>query len=333
MQKDTSIKDIYDITIIGGGPVGLFTAYYAGLRGAKTKLIESLEELGGQTLHLYSSKQIKDIPAIPVISGTHLSQQLIQQAMTYQPTICCHETIELLIEANEEHPYIQLVSQKQAHYTKTVILATGNGAFNPRPLPFDYDQGIEGQSLHYFADDLAIFKDKRVAITGGGDSALDWALTLEPIAEEVNLIHRRKRFRGHEASVQALNKSNVHQFTPYIPVEIKNQGSQIKELVINEGRTDNYIHLAIDHLIVAFGFTSSIEALKAWGLDFERNAIAVSYRMETSLAGVFAVGDCVYYPGKTKLIATGFGEAPMAVNSALIYIDPEANTAPLHSNH
>ena len=333
-DKSTDSSDIYDITIIGGGPVGMFTAFYAGLRTAKTKIIESLDELGGQTNHLYADKAIHDVPAIPSISGRQLTKQLLDQAQAYSPTICTGETVKQILPPQAEENYFKLYTQTTCHLSRTVIIATGNGAFSPRKLTIDLPDSWENHYVHYYNHQLDQFKGQRVAITGGGDSALDWALSIEPLADTVYLIHRRPRFRAHEASVQALNQSRVQQFTPYLPKALIGQEEgKLTGIQIQKARSQDLITLDIDHLIVSYGFTSSLNHLKEWNLEIDRNAIKVNARMESSTPGIFALGDCAYYPGRTKLIATGFGEAPMAVNSALLFIDPNTNIAPIHSNH
>lgn len=321
---------IYDITIIGTGPVGLFAAFYSGLRKAKTKIIESLGEIGGQPTHLFPDKAIHDIPAYPEVKAGYLISQLEKQALQFSPTICLGETVENVDQPTDATPYFTLHTNEGLHYSKTIILAVGNGAFSPRKLTLDEAVMYEDGPLHYFVGDLNQYKDKVVAITGGGDSAVDWALTLEPIAKQVHLIHRRPKFRALESSIEKVSDSSVEIHTPFIPSRIIGDGQQIEKLVLTKPRTDETRTLDIDDLIVSYGFTSSLSALEAWQLKTERNAIWVDDQFQTSTPGIFAIGDCAYYDGKVKLIATGFGEAPQCVNSAMLHIDPTVSTAPVH---
>lgn len=322
--------DLFDITIIGAGPVGLFAAFYSGLRQAKTKIIESLEEVGGQPSHLFPDKAIHDIPAYPEIKAKHLIEQLEKQATQFKPAIALGETVENVIPPTDNCPYFILVTNKGKHYSKTIILAVGNGAFSPRKLRLDEAAQYENNSLHYFVGNLDRYKDRVVAITGGGDSAVDWALTLEPIAKEVHLIHRRPKFRALESSVTKLKASSIKIHTPYIPSRIIGDGTSIHQIELNKPRTSETFKLSIDDLIVSYGFTSSLASLEAWQLKTERNAIWVDNQFQTSVPGIFAIGDCAYYDGKVKLIVTGFGEAPQCINSAMLYINPTISTAPVH---
>ncbi|MCW6674835.1 NAD(P)/FAD-dependent oxidoreductase [Aerococcaceae bacterium NML171108] len=324
--------ELYDITIIGGGPVGMFTAFYAELRQAKTKIIESLELLGGQPAHLYPEKLIYDIPAFPAVTGEQLTHQLEDQLARFETTICLGE--EALNLSQQQTPngesYFEITTNKATHYSRTVILAAGNGAFRPRKLDLPNATSFEEANLHYFVKNVDHFAGKKVAICGGGDSAVDWALTLEPIAEKVYLIHRRPQFRALEHSVQLLHESSVEVLTPFVPHELVGN-ERIEQLIINESRTENYQTLDIDEFIVSYGFTSSIGAIKHWGFETQRNTILTNHQFATSIPGIFAVGDIAQYEGKVQIIATGFGEAPLAVNQALQFINPERKPQHIHS--
>ena len=194
-----SVQHVYEITVIGGGPVGMFAAFYAGLRQADVLLLESLDELGGQTGNLYPAKILYDIGGFPHVSGKDLVAQLKTQLMHFKPDVKTATEVQTIDEA-DDGTFILHTSQGDFH-TKTVIVATGGGAFTPRKLAVDYDPALEGQQLFYFVQDLETFRDQEVAIAGGGDSAIDWALALEPIARHVTLIHRRSKFRGLETRV------------------------------------------------------------------------------------------------------------------------------------
>lgn len=316
-----SIDTIFDITIIGGGPVGMFAAFYGGMRNAKVKIIESLPKLGGQLATLYPEKKIYDIAGFPEVKAQDLVNNLEQQMSRFETTICLEEEV-LTIVKNTDNIFV-IKTGKQTHYSKTVIVTAGNGAFQPRRLELEDSLRYEGTSLHYYINNLNKFKDRRVAISGGGDSAVDWALMLEPIASEVFLIHRRNQFRAHEHSVSLLEQSKVQLKTPFIPTKINGTDRNLDSITLKEVRGDQTEDLKIDDLLVNYGFISSIATIKNWGLSIERNALVVNSKMETSLPGIYAAGDICTYSGKVKLIAAGFGEAPTAINNAMSYIYPD----------
>ncbi|MGM0875484.1 MAG: ferredoxin--NADP reductase 2 [Bacillota bacterium] len=325
MKEDTKI---YDITIIGGGPVGLFTAFYGGMRQASVKIIESLPQLGGQLSALYPEKYIYDVAGFPKVRAQELVDNLKEQMRQFSPTISLEQAVEQV--EKQADGVFKLTTNNEIHYTKTIIITAGNGAFQPRKLELDEAVKYETKNLHYFVDDLNKFSGKRVALCGGGDSAVDWALMLEPIAESVSLIHRRDKFRAHEHSVELLKNSKVNVITPYVPTELIGEGN-IEKLVLEEVKGDHTEVLDIDDLIVNFGFVSSLGPIKNWGLEIEKNSIIVNTKMETNIEGIYAAGDICTYEGKVKLIASGFGEAPTAVNNAKAFIDPKARVQPLHS--
>jgi ferredoxin/flavodoxin---NADP+ reductase len=325
MNEDTTI---YDITIIGGGPVGLFTAFYGGMRQASVKIIESLPQLGGQLSALYPEKYIYDVAGFPKVRAQELIDNLKQQMEQFSPTIALEQAVEQV--EKQADGVFKLTTNSEIHYTKTIIITAGNGAFQPRKLELDTAVKYENKNLHYFVDDLNKFAEKRVALCGGGDSAVDWALMLEPIAKSVSLIHRRDKFRAHEHSVELLKNSKVNVVTPFVPTELIGE-DDIEQLVLEEVKGERKEVLDIDDLIVNYGFVSSLGPIKNWGLEIEKNSIRVNSKMETSIEGIYAAGDICTYDGKVKLIASGFGEAPTAVNNAKAYMDPKARVQPLHS--
>ncbi|MGO3170426.1 MAG: NAD(P)/FAD-dependent oxidoreductase [Bavariicoccus seileri] len=322
-------KEIYDVTIIGGGPVGLFSAFYAGLRQAKVKIIESLPQLGGQPGTLYPEKLIYDIAGFPEVSASELTQNLIKQLSKFKPTVILNEEA---FELNRDNDGIfEIQTSKNKHYSKAVIIAAGNGAFRPRRLDIENAIDYEDKQLHYFVNNIEQFSNKNVAVCGGGDSAVDWALTLEPIAKKVYLIHRREKFRAQEHSVERLRASTVETVTPYVPIKINGNGEKLDSVTLQKTRSEESTTLQVDDFIVNYGFSSSIGNLKNWGFKVSHNAIQVNSKMETSIPGVFAVGDIATYSGKVKIIATGFGEAPTAVNNAMAFINPNERVQPMHS--
>lgn len=300
------------------------------MRNAKVKIIDSLGQAGGQPTHLYPEKIIYDIPAYPAISGQELGQQLLQQLDRFDTQFCLGQTIQQ-IERQADGSFI-LKTENQTHYSKSLIIAAGNGAFQPRKLELEEANQYEGSSLHYLVQSPEVFRNQRIAVCGGGDSACDWAMTLVDIASQVYLIHRRDQFRAMEHTVSQLRGSDVQILTPYKVIELSGQTQQIESIVLEEVKTKDKLKIEIDHLIVNYGFSTNIGPVKDWGLDLARHQISVSDQMETSTKGIFAIGDIADYPGKVRIIASGFGEAPLAVNQALSYADPNYRPSPIHSS-
>ncbi|WP_082233506.1 NAD(P)/FAD-dependent oxidoreductase [Halobacillus massiliensis] len=319
---------VHDITVIGGGPVGLFTAFYGGMRQASVNIIESLPHLGGQLSALYPEKYIFDVAGFPRVGAQELVDNLKEQAFAFDPTVSLEQSVET-IERLEDDTF-KLTTNKEVHYTKTIIITAGNGAFQPRRLKIDDSEKFEKTNLHYYVDDMNKFADKNVMICGGGDSAVDWALMLEPIAKQVSLVHRRDKFRAHEHSVEQLTNSNVKLMTPFTPERLLGD-DRIEQIELHEVKGDRVETVDVDELIVNYGFISSLGPIKNWELEIEKNSIVVNSKMETNIKGIYAAGDICTYPGKVKLIASGFGEGPTAVNNAKAYMDPDARVQPKHS--
>ncbi|MGN7763477.1 MULTISPECIES: NAD(P)/FAD-dependent oxidoreductase [Paenibacillus] len=319
-----------DLLIIGGGPAGMFAAFYGGMRQASVTLIESMPQLGGQLAALYPEKYIYDVAGFPKVTGQELVDNLSRQMELFQSDIRLEEKVVSLIKQDERH--FVITTDKAEYHSKAVIITAGVGAFEPRRLELPEAARFERANLHYFISDLNAFKGKKVLISGGGDSAVDWALMLEPIAEEVTLIHRRDKFRAHEHSVENLMASKVNVITPSEITELHGE-EFITKVTLSHIKTKETQELEVDSVIVNFGFVSSLGPIAEWGIDIESNSIVVDSRMETSIPGIFAAGDITTYPGKLKLIAVGFGEAPTAVNNAKVYLDPEAKLSPGHSSN
>lgn len=320
--------EVTEITIIGGGPVGLFTAFYAGIRQMSVKIIESLPQLGGQLSALYPEKYIYDIAGFPKVRAQDLVDKLIEQMNQFESTVCLGQTV-VNVE-KEEDGIFKLTTDKEVHYSRTIIITAGNGAFQARKMDIESEEEFQGQNIHYFVQNMNQFTGKKVVLFGGGDSAVDWALMLEPIAEKVSIVHRRDKFRAHEHSVELLKQSKVEMLTPYVPVELVGD-EKIKKVIIQHSKAEERIEIEVDDVLVNYGFLSSLGPIKDWGLEIEKNSLVVNSKMETNIEGIYAVGDICTYEGKVKLIATGFGEAPIAVSSAKVYIDPTAKMQPLHS--
>lgn len=321
-------RDVYDMTIIGGGPVGLFTAFYAGMRQASVKIIESMPQLGGQLSALYPEKYIYDIAGFQKVRAQELVDNLTEQMNQFDPTICVGQSVETVERV--ENNIFKITTLNEIHYTKSIIITAGNGAFQPRKLKIENEEKFEKANIHYFVQNLQRFERKRVVVFGGGDSAVDWALMLEPVAAEVILVHRRDKFRAHEHSVELLKKSRVKVMTPYVPVELIGE-KKVEKVLLNEVNSGESVEIEVDEVLVNYGFVSSLGPIKEWGFEIKQNAIVVNSRMETNVEGIYAAGDICTYDGKVKLIASGFGEAPTAVSNAKVYIDPTAKVQPLHS--
>ncbi|WP_117169006.1 NAD(P)/FAD-dependent oxidoreductase [Paraliobacillus sediminis] len=321
-------QKVYDITIIGAGPTGLFTAFYGGLRQASVKIIESLPHIGGQLSALYPEKYIYDIAGFPKIGAQELVNNLKEQLDMFDPSIVLDQEVQE-VERQEDGSF-KLTTKTEVHYTKTIIITAGNGAFQPRKLALKEAEAYESRNLHYFVDNMMKFKGKRVVLFGGGDSAVDWALMLESIAAEVTLVHRRDNFRAHEHSVEKLMNSNVRILTPYVPGALIGT-DMIEQVRVSEVKGDNEVTIDVDDVIVNYGFISSLGPIKSWGMDIDKNSIVVNSKMESTVEGIYAAGDICTYPGKINLIATGFGEGPTAINNAKAYIEPDARVQPKHS--
>lgn len=322
-------EDIYDLTIIGGGPAGMFAGFYAGLRELNTQLIESLPQFGGQVNALYPEKRILDIAGLPSVTGAELSDQLVEQMKEAPIETYLNQTVEDVVKEND---VFKIITKDRVSYSKTVLVALGNGAFSPRRLAVDGAEQFENKSLFYTVQHKEDFRDRDVLIAGGGDSAIDMALMLEPIAHQVYLMHRRDKFRAIEHNVTLLDQSSVSVQTPYLIKDIEQDQDERLNLTLKKMKTDDEKSLTVDDVVVNYGFTSNNKALTEWSLDFdeERHDIIVDSKMETSVPGVYAIGDGVSYPGKVKLIATAFGEAPTAISSIVDQLYP-GKRAPVHS--
>ncbi|MNP06050.1 Ferredoxin--NADP reductase 2 [compost metagenome] len=308
----------------------MFAAFYGGMRKASVKLIESMPQLGGQVAALYPEKYIYDIAGFPKITGQELVNNLNEQLGRFEPDIRLEEKV-LQIEKKDERHFV-VTTDKEVHHAHALIITAGVGAFEPRRLDVENAAHFEKSNLHYFVSDLNKFKGRKVLISGGGDSAVDWALMLEPIADKVILVHRRDKFRAHEHSVENLMKSKVEVITPTEITALHGTDS-IERVTLAHVKTQETQEIEVDDVIVNFGFVSSLGPIAEWGLDIESGSIVVDSRMESSIPGIFAAGDITTYPGKLDLIAVGFGEAPTAVNNAKVYVDPDAKLSPGHSSN
>ena len=328
-RKALPVDELFDLTIVGAGPVGLFAAFYAGMRGMSTKLIDSLAELGGQLSALYPDKYIYDMAGFPKVMARDLVRDMAEQAMQFAPTICLEEKVTTLTAV--EGGFELGTELGRRHRTRTVLITAGVGAFAPKKLENAEFARWEGKGLHYVIPDLSRFEDRRVLVVGGGDSAVDWALHLEEIAKQVTLIHRREGFRAHEDSVKKLHASSAKVMVFHELKDIQG-GDRIERAVVFDNRTRAETTLEIDELVVNFGFLANLGPIRTWGLTLEKISLVVNQQMETNIPGVMAAGDITTYPGKLKLIVTGAGEAAMAVCTAKMRCDPKASYFPGHSS-
>ncbi len=326
-----SEREVFDTTIIGAGPVGLFGSFYAGMRGMKTKLMDSLPELGGQLAALYPEKLVFDMPGFPRILARDLANEMAEQGLRFSPTTTLGERVETLERLPDET--LRLTTDKDVHYSRTVIICAGAGAFSPKRLEAEGIDAMEGRGVHYFVRDKSQFADKNLLIVGGGDSALDWAMNLEEIAGQITLMHRRDVFRAHEESIDwLLNRSTV---TTRLFWEMRRLVGEekLEQAHIFNNKTGEEEILQVDAILVNIGFNASIGPIRSWGLDLQGSTILVNSRMQTNLPGIYAAGDICAYDGKLKLIATGVGEVCIAVNFAKTHIDPTAKAFPGHSSN
>jgi thioredoxin reductase (NADPH) len=327
------MSDLRDITIIGGGPTGLFAAFYASLRGLSVRIVDSLPELGGQLMALYPEKYIYDVGGFPKVLAKDLARGLIDQAMQFDPEVVIDEEVRSLEREGEEWV---LGGRTDAYRSKAVLVAGGKGAFEPRALSCPGYEELLHRGVDYAVKDPEVHRGKRVAIIGGGDSALDWALILKDVCAEVHLVHRRDGWRAHEASVAQLGvageKGEVNILTFHEVREIHGNGT-VDGLTVFDNRTDVDTRLEVDSVLTFLGFKPDLGPIKEWGFELADNGrrIAVNQRMETNLPGVYAAGDLVDYEGKMDLIATGFAEAATAANQATRFVNPEARVNPGHS--
>lgn len=331
--------EVFDITVIGAGPTGMFGAFYAGMRELSCKLIDALPQPGGQITALYPEKKIYDTPGFPSIVGKDLVENLYQQAGQWGTIFALGEQAETLerVPLPGGQPGEQcwvIGTTKTEHYTRAVVVAAGIGAFRPVKLENESVDRFEDRGVAYFVRNIDEYADKRVLIIGGGDSAVDWALATEPIAEQVTLIHRREGFRAHDISVNKLNESAVDVKLFYELRELQGDG-KLERAVIFDNRSKEETTLEVDAAILALGFKADLGPIREWGLDtIGRRYIRVNNKMETNLPLVYAAGDLALQEDldPLNLIVIGYGQATVAVNYAYAAIKPGGKVFPGHSS-
>lgn len=330
--------DIYDVTIIGGGPAGLYSAFYSGLRSLKTKIIEFQAELGGK-VHIYPEKMIWDIGGLPPVTGAQLIEQMTSQALTFDPTVVLNEKV-IKMSQDENKIFSIHTSSGDIHYSKTIIIAIGGGILNPQRIEIDGAEKFEQTNLHYTVKKLSDFKDKTVLITGGGNTAIDWANELAPYAKQVYLSYRKEKLTGHEAHVKQLENSpaniylntNITNFTPSV------NGERIDKVEITNHGTGETTILSVDDVIINHGYDRDSSLLDEFNCDLNIKRID-DYYVETtphcksSVEGIYGAGDIVMYDGKIHLLLGVFQDAVNAVNQAKLYLEPEADKYGMVSSH
>ena len=327
-------REITDITIVGGGPTGLFALFYAGMRGATAQIVDALPQLGGQLTALYPEKYIFDVAGFPKILAKDLVKSLVEQTSQFSFPSFLNQNVTAL---ETEGDHFVLVTETDRFPTKSIIIAAGIGAFSPRRLPQACAEPWYGKGIHERVSDPADFEGKKIVIIGGGDSAFDWAQQLRGRAIEVTLVHRSDRYRAHGATVADVQQAAASGKTSLLPFhelyDVRGEGGTLTGVTVREVKTKATRDIECDAVLPMLGFLSDMGALTSWGLRVEKDEIVVNSQMETGREGVYAAGDVTTYPGKLKLIATGFGEAATAVNQAVHWIYPDKKVNPGHSSN
>ncbi|TFV86391.1 NAD(P)/FAD-dependent oxidoreductase [Oxalobacteraceae bacterium OM1] len=314
-----------DAVIVGAGPVGLFQVFELGLLEIKAHVIDSLPVVGGQCVELYPDKPIYDIPAVPVCTGQELTDNLLKQIEPFEPTFHLGQEVTL-VQKREDGRFDLETSAGKRFITKTIFIAAGVGSFQPRTLKVDGIEAFDNKQLFYRVKDPSQFHGKNLVICGGGDSALDWALNLVGKAESIVLVHRREEFRAAPASVAKMKELCENFEMQFLVGQVT--GFESKDELLSEikvtGADGVTRRLPLDNLLVFFGLSPKLGPIAEWGLDIERKQLKVdTEKFETNIPGIFAVGDINTYPGKKKLILSGFHEAALAAFGAAPYIFPE----------
>ena len=339
MSPKKNTADVFDITFVGAGPTGLFGAFYAWLREMSVKLIDALPQPRGQLIALYPDKLIYDTPGFPAVLSKELASCLTEQASQWKPFMALGERALTLrqtpLPGGDDGQECWIIeTDKDIHYSRTVVIAAGIGAFRPNKLKNESIARFEDKGVKYWVKDVDDYAGMRVLIIGGGDSAVDWSLALEPIAEHVTLIHRREGFRAHDTSVNALKDSSIDTRIHYELREFQGDES-LERAVIFDNRTGDESTIEVDAGILALGFKADLGPIREWGLEtIGRRYIKVNSKMETNLPGIYAAGDVALQEelDPLNLIVVGYGQVTVAVNYAYTAIKPGEKVFPGHSS-
>ncbi|MFN8583073.1 MAG: NAD(P)/FAD-dependent oxidoreductase [Gemmatimonadaceae bacterium] len=327
-------RPLVDITILGGGPAGIFAAFYAGMRGVTAQIVDALPQLGGQLTALYPEKLIFDVAGYPKVLAKDLVRALVEQAAQFQAPVHLGERVVGLEETDGQ---LVLVTSTSRYPTRAIVIAAGIGAFSPRRLPQAVAEPWYGRGIFDMVTDPSAFAGQRVVIVGGGDSAFDWTHQLHGRAARVSLVHRSDRFRAHGATVSEVQRQvaagDTDLFTFHELADVLQVDGRLTGVVLRDTKAKTTREVPCDVVLPMLGYVSDLGDIANWGLTLVQDEIVVNSQMETGRAGVYAAGDVTTYPGKLKLIATGFGEAATAVNQAVHWIYPDKKVAPGHSSN
>ena len=329
-------QDLKDITIIGGGPTGLFALFYAGMRSVSAQIIDALPEAGGQLTALYPEKYIFDVGGFPQVLAKDFVRALLEQANRFTQPIHLAQRVTGL---EQDGDHFVLVTDRDRFPTRAIVIAAGIGAFSPRRLPQKCAEPWYGRGVYDVVTDPEAFRGQRVLIIGGGDTAFDWGTQLLDRAARVSLAHRSDRFRAHDATVAQFRaavdggRADLFTFHELHDVVCKIAPERFSHVSLRDVKAKSTREIEVDVVLPMLGFVSDMGAIAEWGVQLEKDEIIVNSMMETGRPGIYAAGDVTTYPGKLKLIATGFGEAATAVNQAVHWIFPEKKVNPGHSSN
>jgi thioredoxin reductase (NADPH) len=326
--------DQVDITIIGGGPTGLFALFYAGMRGVSAQIVDALPQLGGQLTALYPEKYIFDVGGFPKVLAKDFVRGLTEQALQFKALAHLNEII-MGLERHDDHFVLKTAGSDFP--SKAIVIAAGIGAFSPRRLPQEVAHPWYGRGIYDVVTDPEAFRGQRIMIIGGGDTAFDWAHQLLGRAAAITLVHRSDRFRAHAATVnevqRAVMEGRMAMHTFHELNDILSDNGRLTGVVLTDKKSKSQREVPCDVILPMLGYVSDLGALVEWGLTLEKDEIVVNSCMETGQPGIYAAGDVTTFPGKLKLIASGFGEAATAVNQAVHWIHPEKKVTPGHSSN
>lgn len=328
-------QEVYDVIVIGGGPAGLYSTFYSGLREMKTKIIDFQPRLGGK-IQVYPEKMIWDVGGLTPIPGARLMEQLVEQAMTFSPEVVLNEKVDSIVKVDDVFELTAASGRK--HYSKTVIVAVGSGILKPKKLQIEGAERFEVSNIHYTVQSLKRFKDKTIVISGGGDTAIDWANELVPIAKQVYLTYRKDSMSGHEAQVSQLLSSSAICLpqTSITRLIASDTHEKIERVELTCQDSSEVLMLEVDDVIISHGYEQDSSLLKNSELEIDMVDdfyIAGDAMSRSSVPGLFAAGDILKHSGKLWLIAGAFQDAANAVNSAKQFIEPGANKAAMVSSH
>lgn len=314
-----------DICIIGAGPVGLFAVFEAGLLKMRCHLIDALPQVGGQLSEIYPQKPIYDIPGYPEVKAQELVDNLMKQIKPFSPTFSLGERVDHLAKQTDGS-YILTTSDKTQVHAQVIVIAGGLGCFEPRKPVLENLERFEGKGVTYMVKNPETFRDKKVVLAGGGDSALDWAIFLSNVAEKVTLVHRNETFRGApDSAAKVFDLANCGKIDLILSANLKGLGGNghLNQIIL-EGKGKEEIKIDTDYLIALFGLSPKLGPIGEWGLSVDKNAIEVDTRdYSTNIERIYAIGDINTYPGKLKLILCGFHEAAIMMHSAFKFVYPD----------